>query len=361
MIIKKRIILFILSLALLLVPSALFAQNVVVSEDFQVSLPGIGRTFTILNTSDALNELVVNTAGNAFTITTNLSTGTVKVKSTEGVDIGRSNNTPLGLVLTSCDSGGSLLTVQANATLAVVVTITPPTVEPIICSAASITGTQQQSTGTGSAGSIGTPVGGTPSQITPPTPPTTPTTGEEPEPSPLPPGEPEIEFKDVPGKLRQADADVILQMAEYMFSQGTYTIPRNKKFYPKRRVNGDFAVRIALAIAGIPCTTNTSCKRAAIEAGFVPANFSSTKRVKRGPFYGILLKAISAELVDADVSDLKAACSDVRTADKKEEMAQVLLTAKGLDIAPASKRCRLHVTLSRVEAMRLAMKAVSAK
>mgnify|MGYP001564923510 CR=1 FL=1 len=198
--------------------SLVFAQNVTVSQDVTIYLSDIGRSFTLSSATNALDQLAVT--GTTFAITTNLSTGTVVVRSTEGLNIGGANNS-LGLALTSCNSAGSVLTIQATATAAVVVTVTPPTTGTLICSPPQ---TPVTSTGTGD-----TRPGSPPNPTPTPTP--TPEPEDESDLEPVAPDDEETDlpvpsstpvdsiFRDIPAVHWAANAVVVMYERSIMRGQ----------------------------------------------------------------------------------------------------------------------------------------------
>lgn len=335
-----------------------FAQvpNVTVADETAIYLEGVGRTVYLLTSSNALDEVRVNAGGLSFTITTNLTSGTVKVRSNEGLNMGDTYNT-LGTVLTSCDQNGSILTVQANINSVVTVTVTPPlpTDPKLLCVALS-PAQAPASQGPGPAG----PPPPSPSPSPPSTPP------------PPPPGEPTVEkpegmFKDVPGKLSKVQADSILQVVDLMLDKKTYVVPKNRVYGVNTVTTNGFAIEIGLAVAGKNCGSSSkfpglaACKKAAQKAKLVTSGLNVKSKMNRAAYYKLLLKGIGQKLVNATVKDLKASCADAKSISSKNT-AQVFLTAQELGIVsiyPGNK-CKLTKTFSRKEAAVFAKRALDA-
>lgn len=155
---------------LLMVPASAMAQNVTVSEDVTIYLEAIGKYFNLKSTSSALDQIVVNSTGSNFTITTNLSTGTVTITSTIGVDMGGSLNSSNLAITCDTSTSTSTLVITANTTAALNVIVTP-------------TGSICSPTVSSPSGGPGGGPGPGPGPSPTPTPAPTPTPGEEPAPA----------------------------------------------------------------------------------------------------------------------------------------------------------------------------------
>lgn len=143
---NKKILLSILSLILLLTQPVLGA-NITVSDNVTINLSGLGRSFTLLTTSEALDQIEVNTAATAFTITTNLSTGIVAIKSDNGIDM-LTGIAGAGTSASQSCNNTSTLTIQASLSTTYTIVVTPT---GALCSPT----TQPPSTGGGGIGSLG--------------------------------------------------------------------------------------------------------------------------------------------------------------------------------------------------------------
>lgn len=331
------------------VSAIIYAANVTVSEDVTITLPAIGRNFTLSSTSDALDSVSVNTAGNAFTITTDLSTGSVTVISAEGVDMGGSNNS-VGLALNSCNSSGSRLVVRANTTAAVVVTVTPPTALGTAICSSSTTASNSSGVGGTATPAASSSGGGT----TPPS--QAPATGPSTEPSSA--ASP-VTFRDVSAqgttKINLADTQRLLTVTQIMVDNRAFK--QSRKFYPNRTATRDFAIQVALgALANKTCGSRISavaCRNAAITNNIVTSDNMPSRIITRAQFYELLFKAANVSLI-SETAVSENLCADVSATDS---YARVMATAKFYGVAKMSgNNCRPRATLKKWEATVLAAK-----
>lgn len=143
---KKLFIPILLIINIIISANLAFAQNITVTEDVTITVGGYN--YTLLSTSNALDQLEVTST--SIVITTNLSSGTVTIKSADRINLGTPHNT-FGIGLTTCQPGESVLIVQANQSLVRTVTITPPdpTATDFLCNIAAV--------GAGGGGGGGSP------------------------------------------------------------------------------------------------------------------------------------------------------------------------------------------------------------
>lgn len=325
-------------------PVFLSAASPIVTVSETVTITIGAHNYYLLSGSNALDQLFINDAGTAFSLTLALSDDTnarVDILSPDNVDIGGTNNS-LREGLSSCGASGALLTIRAKATTAVSITITPPTTGNVTCTTIGLGG------GGGGGG------GGSP----PPAPAPAPSP-----PSPTPPGEEPIgEPVDVP-----ATDKFIMPLVKLMLDKKVYKFPENKIFGTKKITKGSFALQIALAVSDLELGFTEypglkKIKATAIKAWpDIAKNFPKGK-VSRYDFYELLLAAREiSKLESKTVSDLKEACKDVKKPTKS--MAQVYFTAKkfGFTGKYTGGKCRLHMPFPRKEAAKFAMKAYAIK
>lgn len=143
-----------------------------------------------------------------------------------------------------------------------------------------------------------------------------------------------------------------------MLAKKTFEIPANGKLQPKVKMSGSFGLKIALALAGVSC--GESCLAAAEKEGLIDEDFNEKKSLTKLAFYELMLKSVDAAVQEYTASQLAAACMDLRSLHKNGDAASIFLTARKLRIAPMplAKKCGLHSTLTRSEAMILASKAL---
>lgn len=306
----------------------IYAQNVKLTQDITVYLSGIKQEYIILSDSTALNQIETNQAGTAFTVKVGTS-GVVKIKSTAKVDIGRSYNSA-GLALASCDSNGSLLTISANGSASVTVTITPP-VDGKVCVAEG---------GGGWSGNV---------------PPVVVIEPEKPEP---------LEFKDV----SIADSKTVFAVVDLMLAQKTYKAPYGKKFGVKIVTRGGFSLQIWNALAGIGCGDAEKypglkkCLETAFTAKLVDDKFTTGEKITRLKNYEVLLKTRDIKLEDSTAAKLRRTCrGDVSASSATDQAAKVFFTAKKYGIAAVYKgsKCQLDKPFSRLEAAKFAKRAMA--
>lgn len=337
----------------MLAPMTVIASpaNVTVSQDVQIYLSGINKYFTLQSTSNALNQIQIDSTGSSFTVTTHASTGTVNILSPDKLDMGGQYNNG-NIPITLCDSNSSVLEIHANGVQAIAITVTPSATA--VCAAGGGGGGGSSSSGGG--GSLGVAVSQTGAQAPAGGPQQASTTVE------LPPvAEVDVDFSDVnregTRRLNQTKAEKLLQVVQLMVDNNTYRA--GQRFKPFAATTRDFAIRIALgAVAGQSCgarTTVRTCVDAADAAGILDKD-NLPRRVTRAWFYEMLLKTADIDLVpDSEIT--ANLCSDVRAT---ASYARVMATAKKHGIAKifAGGKCKPTKTFTRQEATEAAANAI---
>lgn len=366
---KKITALFILAfLGIAASLSVAIAANVTVSETTRIYLPSINKYFNILTTSNALDEVQVDTAGTYFSIRTSLSTGRIEVSSPapDKLDIGGAYNSA-GILLTSCDdTNGALLRIDANTTAARTVIVMPPAstqCSPVVAS----TPDSNVGGGGGTGISSGPLRTGTTTTATTTVTTTTTTTGQQIQPTTTPTTTATTtataQFRDVSAagsaRLSSVNAQKILQIAQRMITNNSFR--QTNKFKPFATTTRSFAIQVALgAVKNRGCGTRVStrtCLNAAVSADFVERDDLPANRIKRVQYYEMLIRAAGLQLIPQ--SQVAAnLCSDVRSNDPS---ARVIATAKFYGIAQTfGTRCRANKTFKRWEAAVYADRAVAA-
>ena len=340
MTVKKIVLVTVLGI---IVPvSLVFAQNITVSQDVTISLTGIGRYLQLLSTSSALNQFTINDAGTTLTVVLVAGSGSVTIASTEGLDMGGSNN-DANIALSQCNSSGSKLIITADSATTKTVVITP---NNTICSSSSAV---SASGGPGGDTSSSQQAGVSTSSQTPDA------------------GDTEVQFVDI-GKLKDNVQQAILQLATLMIEKDTFEMPKNKKFQPNASARGEFILRTALAVSGIGCGESgngypgaSQCKKQAVSKKLVTDKFKLNAKMSRAQYYDVLLKAMGVKLVSASTKDLKAVCKDTKKMTKK--MAQVFMTARDAGIASVykGKKCGLESAFPRWQAAQFAARSLNIK
>lgn len=330
----------------------LSAADITVSDDVMINLSGLSRILHILNTSNALNEFTVDNVGNSLSVVLAAGSGSVTIKSTEGLNLGGTNN-DANIALSSCNSEGSTLIIPALSSSTRTVLIAP---NNTICYSAS-------GGGGGSGGGSGVSTATSIQQVG------TSTVSEEKKEEEKKESEKtqeEIMFVDI-GKLKSDAQQNILQIATLMVSKNTYDMPKSKKFQPNSSTTGEFALQAALAISGDGCGGTegypgaSKCKKQAISEKIVNSKFKLNTKASRVQYYAVLLKAIGAKLESSSTKNLKAVCKDAKNANK--QIARVFMTAKNVGIASVYKgnKCGLKSAFPRWQAALFAIRALNAK
>lgn len=321
---------------------------ITVSEVFNISISG--RNYRVLISTNALDQVQVNDAGTAFTLTlTQMLGGEVQISSPDRMDIGGTNNS-LRESLAFCNENESRLKIASSATTNVVITITPPSA-----------GTVCTSTGSGGGGGGG---GGGSSSPPPPAPEPLPAEqppAEQPGEQPAAPPEEEeeeLKFKDVPKTDK-----FIVPLVQLMLERKTYKFPKTAIFGTKKVTKGTFALQIALAVSDLDFGFEkypglAKIRKTAVKTWpDVAKNFPKGK-VKRYDFYELLLVARGIGKIESKTTkDLKKACKDVEKPTR--DMAKVYFAAKKFGFAGVYQggKCRLEMPFARKEAAKFAMKA----